>query len=476
MINKNAVTGLPSTEAFARAPAVRSSSARPMRVRRAVGLSTALVACMLLTGCGMFDWLGFGDDNKPKEKLAGNRISVLQLDQQIEPDSQAQSKQVTLPDAVTNTDWAQPGGNAAHNPGHVTLPKTLKEAWKVSIEGSSSDNRLLDGPVVSEGKVYLLDTDFVLHAFDEATGKKVWDSEMKRPEQEGSAMGGGVAVGDGAVFVTTGYGEAIKVDPKDGKVTWRQRIAAPIRSGPTVAGGRVFVVTIDNQCIVLASNNRVLQWTHAGFPEPAALLGGASAAVENDITIIPYSSGELYALRVDNGHPAWSDNLASSRRGANLANLADIKGLPVVDRGLVYAISYSGRMVAIDQRTGQHVWEQDVGGQNQPAVVGDWVFVVNNEAQLVALTRDTGRVRWIKQLERWENPEKRKDPINWVGPIAAGGRLIMANSLGQVVEASPTNGDILNKMEFDDPISVAPIVVNNTLFVLTDDGDLFAYR
>ena len=53
-------------------------------------------------------------------------------------------------------------------------------------------------------------------------------------------------------------------------------------------------------------------WSHNGIPETAGLLGGASPAVEGEIVIVAYTSGELFALRVENGRAVWSDNLAST--------------------------------------------------------------------------------------------------------------------------------------------------------------------
>ncbi|HYC04630.1 MAG TPA: PQQ-binding-like beta-propeller repeat protein [Azospirillaceae bacterium] len=440
---------------------------------RGLRLTTGIAACLVLAGCGIADWFD-SEDNGPR--LAGNRISVLQLEQQLETDPQLQGQPVQLPEPVANADWTQPGGNATHNPGHLALPATVREVWRAGIEGNQTEARLLTTPVVAEGRVYVLDTDFDLHAFDAASGARIWRVSVQREGQDDTALGGGVSFGEGRLFVTTGFGETIAVNPANGEVIWRQRIAAPIRTAPVVSGGRVFVTTLDNQMIVLAAENRVLQWTHSGILEATALLGGAAGAVENDVVVAPYSSGELFALRVENGRPAWSDNLAAVRRGANLSGLADIRGMPVIDNGLVFAVSHSGRMAAIDLRTGQRVWEQDVGGIQTPWVAGNWIFAVTNDAQLVAMTRDAGRVRWITQLERYEDPEDRDDPVTWSGPVLAGGRLVLVSDKGEMIEVSPETGEISSRRELPDGSSLPPVVAGGTLYVLTDDGDLVAYR
>lgn len=452
-----------------------SRTVRHPASRRRATLAAGLTAALLLSGCDTIGgWFG-GEDDGPR--LGGDRISVLQFDQTLEADPALQAMEVALPPPVANPAWAQPGGNVRNAPGHLALGSELRQAWRVSIEGGTRSRPLLSGPVIANGRVYVLDTDFDLHAIDAANGGRIWRVNVLRKDQDGTAFGGGVSVADdGRVFVTTGFGEVVAVDPANGSEIWRQRIAGPIRSPATIAQGRVFVVAADNQAITLAAENRVLQWFHTGILETAALLGGASPAVETDVVIVPYSSGELFALRVENGVQAWSDNLATIRRGSAAGALADIRGLPVIDRGLVFAISHSGRMAAINLRSGQRAWEQDIGGINTPYVAGDWIFVISNDAQLVAVARDTGRVRWISQLQQFESPRAKDDPVIWAGPVLAGGRLLLVNSEAELVEVSPQTGEVLNKLRLPDAAFVPPVVADNTLYVLTDGGDLIAYR
>jgi len=436
-------------------------------------IAANLAAGLLLSGCGVGDWLS---DEEEGARLGGSRISVLQLEQRIETDPQLETQPITLPAPQVNTEWAQAGGRADHANPHLSLPATLKEVWRVGIEGSGTESRLLSPPIVVGGRVYVLDTDFDLHALDEASGRTIWTRNMKREGQEDDAFGGGVSFGDGRIFVTTGFGEVVAVDPAGGDIVWRQRIAGPIRSAPTIVNGRVFVLTVDNQFVVLNADNRVLQWTHNGILEQTTLIGSPSPAVTGDVAIVPYSSGEIYALRVENGQQAWQENIAAVRRGESIGGLADIRGNPVVDRGVVYAVSHSGRMVAVDVRTGQRIWEQEVGGINTPWIAGDWIFLVSNENQLVALARENGRVKWITQLDRYEDPDDADDPIQWSGPVLAGGRLILVSSDARMIEVAPETGEVTQRSELPGDTLIAPVVANNTLFILTDDGDLVAYR
>ncbi len=217
-------------------------------------------------------------------------------------------------------------------------------------------------------------------------------------------------------------------------------------------------------------------WSHNGIPETAGLLGGASPAVEREIVVAAYSSGELFALRVENGRVVWSDNLASTRSINAIAGLADIRGRPVIDHGRVFAVSHSGRMAAIDLRTGDRVWEQEIASSHSPWVVGDYVFVLANDNQVVCLTRDAGKVRWARQLPRYEDEKAKSDPILWAGPVLGGNRLIALSSLGAAASVSPYTGELIGQQEMSAGGFLGPIVAGNALYLLTDNANLSAYR
>ena len=266
------------------------------------------------------------------------------------------------------------------------------------------------------------------------------------------------------------------LDPKNGKVIWKAGVGAPVRSGPTVTDGRVYVVTVENELVALAADDGRRLWSHNGIPETAGLVGGASPAVEGEVVVVGYSSGEIFALTVENGRPLWSDSLASTRAVDAVSALADIRGRPVIDRGRVFAVSHSGRMAAIDLRTGDRVWEQDIGSAHGVWVAGDYLYVLSNDNELVCLTRDNGKVRWLRQLPSYEDEKKKEDPIAWTGPILGGDRLVVLSSNGWALSVSPYTGEPLGREEMPGNVFVDPVIANNTLYILTDNGELSAFR
>jgi len=424
---------------------------------------------LALTGCSWFA--------SKKQPLPGERISILSLDRQLKPDPDLAKTAIILPKPVVNPDWPQPGGFPNHAMQHLALPNTLNQAWKTSVgEGSSRYTQVLAQPIVAKGRVYAMDGGSQVGAYDAATGNQIWQVDVKPRDSRGNSFGGGVAFWKDRLYVSTGYGQVLALEPASGKVIWKASAGAPVRSGPTVADGRIFVVTVENELVVLATDDGRRLWSHNGIPETAGLVGSSSPAVEGEVVVVGYSSGELFALTVENGRVLWSDNLAGASSADAVSALADIRGRPVIDRGRVFAASHSGRMVSINLRTGERNWEQDIGSSHGPWVAGDYVYVLSTENELVCLTRNDGKVRWVQRLPSYQDEKAKEDPIRWVGPVLGGDRLIMLSSDGWALSVSPYTGQPLGREEMPAGAFVDPVIANNTLFVLTDTAELSAYR
>lgn len=448
----------------------------------------AAAAMSLLSGCAA---LGL-DRKKTVTPTVGQRIAVLGAESAIQVDPTLAGVQVSLPPMVQNDSWAQPGGNASKSVGHLALAPALGPAWSASIgQGSTTRARLAASPAVGAGRVYTVDTSATLRAFDAATGGQVWSTRIGDAKDlvggrsfwtgealgnSGTLFGGGASYDNGRVYATNGLGDAAAFDAATGRQIWRVRPGGPLRGAPTIANDAVYVVSQDNQLYALNPADGSLRWNGIGTLEQAGVFGSAAPAVGQGTIVAGFSSGELTAFRYENGRVVWQDQLARTSISTAVSSLSDIDAEPVIHEGRVYAIGQGGRMVALELASGQRIWEINVAGISTPAVVGDWIFVVTDEAQLLAIARATGKVRWMTQLRRYRDPKDRDGPVSWVGPVLAGNRLVLANSAGQIVNVSPTNGATLSVLNTNVPITLQPVVAGGTLFVLDDRARLTAYR
>lgn len=443
-----------------------------MAIRSAVA-PMLVMATLLVSGCES----SFFGESKSKPPLPGERISIMALERQLAPDERIAGLAVALPAPSRNADWPQPGGNAQHVMQHPAVGEAPVKAWSVDIGAGSDDGAaLLASPVLSDGRIFTLDAEGRLTAIDAETGGEIWRIDTASPEEEDSVYSGALTTGEGMVFVATGVGEVIAVLAESGEERWRVSAPGPLRSAPTHSAGRLFLTTIDNKALALSAETGERLWQHSGISEIAALLGGASPAVKDSVVIVPYSSGELYALKAETGRVFWVDTLSQSRRADAVSSLSDIRGDPVIDRSIVFAISHSGRISALDLRTGGRIWDRRIGGTNTPWVAGDFVFVVSNTGEVIGLTRRDGRVKWLVQLPQFETPKDREGAIQYAGPVLAGDRLIVPSSLGEVYAISPYTGKLLGSIDLGDSVFIPPIVAGGTIYILSDEGRLTAFR
>ncbi|MEM7022030.1 MAG: PQQ-binding-like beta-propeller repeat protein [Pseudomonadota bacterium] len=439
-----------------------------------MNLRALVLGCSaLLAGCSGNTWFG-GSEEPP---LPGERIPVMLLERGVTADPGIASLPIELPPPQLNADWPQNGGPATHAFHHLAANDDLRLAWQADIgSGSAGDSQLLARPVIAEGNVFTMDTEGTVSAFDVKTGNLAW---RYTPEDliDEVELGGGLAYDGGWLFATLSSGTVVGLNAESGTEVWRQTLGLPLRAAPTVASSRLLVVSADNQVYALDGTTGQPMWRHTGFFEGAGLLGGPSPAVGDGVVVVPYSSAELYALRLDNGRPLWNDTIQRPRRTQALAQINDIDGMPVIQDDRVYVTSYGGEMAAIDLRRGLRSWDVELTSTQTPWLAGDFIYVLTTRGEVVCLLRETGRVRWVGPLPHLVDPtDQESDPITWTGPILVGDRLLLAGSNGEALTMSPYNGEILGRIALPGPVMLPPVAADGTVFLVTEDAELLAYR
>ncbi|MEQ5787030.1 PQQ-binding-like beta-propeller repeat protein [Erythrobacter sp. NFXS35] len=431
---------------------------------------------MALTGCkgGLF---GGGEDKTTP--TVGNRTPILsRIESGAEVDPALAAISVVLPPARNNIEWPQVGGSASKSYGHLALAENPTKAWTAQIAGSTNRVRLAAAPVIGSDKLYAEGTDGAVHAFDKKTGAEVWSRRETEIDDDtrNSAFGGGVSYDNGIVYATNGAGYVKAKRAETGELLWRVKPAGPLRGSPTIAFGQLFVMTQDNQIIALNIADGSLVWDESGSTTQSGVFGVAAPAAGQGTIVAGYSSGELSAYRYENGRVLWSDALARTNISTTVGSITDIDADPIIDSGRVYALGQGGRMAAYELVTGQRIWELNLAGISTPAIAGEWIFTLTDDARLLAIARSSGRVRWIAQLQQFRDEKDKEGPIFWTGPVLAGGNLWIASSRGEVWKVSAAEGSAQLFADIDQPVSLPPVVADGYLYVLDDSGTIHAWR
>lgn len=386
---------------------------------------------------------------------------------------------ISLPAALSNSEWTHRGGNARHSSVHGTLSSSPQRVWTVNIgSGNSRRNRISASPVIEGGRVFAMDSGAALVATT-VGGAMLWQADLT-PEFDrgGEVSGGGLAASGNRIYATTGFGELVAVEGATGAIIWRQRFEAPVIGSPAVEGDAVYAVSRDGAAMAVSAATGRILWQVPGTRTSNGMIGAAAPAISGTTVLFPFASGQITAVDRQGGALIWSGAVAGQRVGRAYAAVGDITGDPVVADGVVYAGTAAGRTVAIAADTGLRLWTTNEGALNPPLVVGGSVFIVNDEARLVRLDAASGEVIWSVEMPYFANDKakKRKSIFAHYGPVLAGGRLVVASSDGMLRLFDPTDGSAQGQVAIPGGAASAPALAGGMLFVVSGNGQLHAFR
>lgn len=437
----------------------------------AKSLAASLVAVLVLAACGEQEVILPGERLDPRAGTAGALSEA--------GNAVNRSVPLALPAVTLNADWSQRNGNPSHNIAHPALDSALQRAWSVDIgEGNGRKHRITADPVVAAGRVFTLDSRARVTAVSTA-GTTLWTRDLTPPaDRADDASGGGLAATAETVFVTTAFGELTALDAATGNPIWTQDFDAAASGAPAVSDGVVYVVTRNAiGWAVDARTGRIL-WQVLGAPGDSGLQGGPSPAVAGSLVVFPFSSGQMVAAVAGPGTQAWAASVAGQRQGRAFSRISDLSGDPVYDGDSIFAGSHSGRAAAFDAVTGQTRWQADHGAMSPVWVAGGSLFLISDENRLVRIGADTGETIWAMDLPFFtrERLSRRKATFAHYGPVLAGGRLLVPSDDGVLRQFDPVSGDLISAIELPAPAARNPVVAGGTLYLVTANGQLHAFR
>ncbi len=386
---------------------------------------------------------------------------------------------LSLPATRANTNWTQSIATPGTRTAHPALGSAPRLIWSVDIgEGDGRRNRITADPVVSNGRIFTLDATAKVTAVS-TSGAVIWTRDLTPPNDSGGdGSGGGLAYGQGKVFVASGFGLLTALDAATGQEVWQQNLRTTGTGSPTVFGDLVYLVSGDEVGWALDINNGRIKWQISGTPNANNVLGAPSPAVSDKYVVFAFGSGEVQGAFRKGGLRRWDAQVAGSRTGFSTGTVSDITSDPVIDGRRVYVGSHAGRTIALDLENGERLWTAPDGPLNPVWPAGGSIFMVSDRNELLRLSATDGSRLWGTALPLFTDrkPKKQNEIYAHHGPIIAGGRLIVVSNDGQMRTYNPQNGQLLSTLPLPAGATTNPVVAGNTLYVVSTKGQLMAFR
>ncbi|MDA8853812.1 PQQ-binding-like beta-propeller repeat protein [Amylibacter sp.] len=384
---------------------------------------------------------------------------------------------LSLPKAKVNKEWSHRNGSQSHFISHPSLSNEPVQIWSTKIGvGNKKRQRLAADPIVAENLIFTLDSNFGVTAFN-LDGIKVWAADLtstKSPKVKIS--GGGLAYSKGNLAVSTGSGEVVLMDAGSGIIQWRHDVQGSISAPPTFSNGIIIVMTGGNQAIALDYRNGRVIWTQESNTTGAGILGAGTPAISGDLAVLPFTSGEVLGVSLDDGLQSWSQVINGKRVGSANGFVKAVSGDPVIVGKIVYAGTNSGRLAAIDTQSGLRVWTKKEGAIGPVWIANNALFVLTDQQKLKRLDRKNGAEVWSFDLPIYRNPKRSTGKYGHYSPILAGGKLYVAGTDKKIRVFNPENGELINSISIRGGAASQIAVANGRMYIVSGSGKLIAFQ
>ena len=406
--------------------------------------------------------------------MPGQRESIL-LSPEL-PEISCQQHTINIPNPKNSSNWFAPLKNASNNLGNLSYSGDFIENWSEDIGvGASKDNILTVAPILIDNIIFVVDSENRLSAINASNGTIIWSKGLY-PEQEEPRVGfgGGLFANSGMIFYANGFGELYALDPYSGDIIWEKDLGIPIRSAPIANNSAVYVLNIDNQIQSFDIQTGDLIWDYNWFSDRAGFIQSSSMALNKNKIIVPYRSGEIFVFNASNGKRIWADSINRKNIQNSLSQIKDIVASPVINNEYIVTVGSNGRVIANNIESGFRIWELAISSSITPLLIGNYMYLLGNDNILFAITLDKGEVVWMKDLKQEIEFKKNED---FISMLMINNRIHFFSSNGSHLVVNPEDGKISNieTNKFSD-MSIPPIVVNNNLYVISDNGELTSYR
>ncbi|MFD0986919.1 outer membrane protein assembly factor BamB family protein [Methyloligella solikamskensis] len=234
-------------------------------------------------------------------------------------------------------------------------------------------------PTVSDGKIFFVSTDSVIHCLNANTGAEIW-KKRGLPEPASLLSNVSPAVSSGVVVAPFPSGDLGAYQASNGKQKWTESLtsrAANTASGvladparPVIDRGIVFGVSHGGRMAATSLSSGSRSWSKPIASTQMPWLAGGTVFVVD-------VHGKLLALSRSNGAINWVSELPKASRWSG----------PVLAGGRLWLVSSAGLLIGADARTGQIATEINLGQAVliAPIVVSGRMYILTDEAELIAL-------------------------------------------------------------------------------------------
>lgn len=268
----------------------------------------------------------------------------------------------------------------------------VKKVWNRMATKGIKKRHLTLTPAATDDGVYAADINGKVVAYSPDKGKKIWRKNTK------DQITGGLLAEDGVVLYGTREGEAVALSEFDGEELWRQRLSSEILSPPAVNGSVAVFQVQDDQVYALDLDSGEVVWQYEDQAPSLVLRGSATPMIAGSNVFVALTSGKVVSLNVNNGSPHWERRVAEPEGRSELDRLVDINNNLVIEGGGLFASTYQGAVMVLDEESGQPYWDKKMSTFTTMESYLGTLYIADSTGNVWAVDQQSGDTLWKQDL------------------------------------------------------------------------------
>jgi len=313
---------------------------------------------------------------------------------------------------------------------------------------------------VTSAEVVAIDNKGKILVLDRVSGKLKWKVSSK------AEFTAGPTVFKDKILAGTDDGYIMSYQLSNGELSWKTKVGGSVLAAPEGDENTVFAHVLNGSLFALNAQDGRLLWRYHADTPPLMLRRSSSSQISKAFVVVGLANGKLIALNRTDGTLEWDQEIAVSKGRSDIQRMVDISADPVIKDETIYAVSYQGKIAALQLETGAPIWERELSSYSGIAVASRSLFVTDVTGVLWSLDRKSGSVLWKQAAlsgRRLSAPALLQDDV------------IVGDEDGYLHWISQRDGSYKGRILVDSKgIDATPIVKDNIIYVLGCGGKVVA--
>ena len=337
----------------------------------------------------------------------------------------------------------------------------IKRVWSSSYSGEiEEDNNFISLSILGD-RIFFSNNEKSLYVVSSEDGRLIKKLEVQL------GIYSGVSATEDIILYGSQEDTVTAVDINTNEVIWQRILSSEILAISDIINNRAYVRTSDSKIYAFDADTGEIRWQSIHIT-PSLTIRGVSKQIIGDTALyVGFDDGKVFAYNLDNGGVIWRVDISSKKGKTVIDRLSDIDGDIKYSDGIIYAVSYQGKVSAIDSSDGKVIWSKEGSSYYGIDVDDKHLFYTDDIGRIFCLDKFSGKIVWLQ------------DSLSMrliSSPVVYMNNIFVADIEGYIHILNPLSGVIHGRIKLDDKIQSIVSKNEDGIFFLDKDINISKFQ